>query len=128
MKKRCYCKSEKEYKNYGARGIAVCEEWRDDYAAFLRDMGRRPSKAHTLDRIDVNGNYEKSNCKWATRIEQANNTRRSRFIEMQDKKLTVAQWARELSININTLWGRLRRGVNPVVALTTPVASRKKAE
>ena len=76
MRKRCYSPSNHSYKNWGGRGITVCESWRNSYRNFLWDMGRRPSAKHSLDRIDVNGNYQKSNCRWATTKEQQNNQRR----------------------------------------------------
>jgi hypothetical protein len=75
MYARCYSSYRKDYKNYGGRGITVQQSWRQDFLFFLMDVGLAPSKDHSLDRIDVNGNYEKGNVRWATKIEQANNTR-----------------------------------------------------
>ena len=77
MKQRCYDFNNKDYKHYGGRGITVCERWFNSYENFENDMGVRP-EGHTLDRIDVNGNYEPSNCKWSTYKEQANNRRNNK--------------------------------------------------
>ena len=74
---RCYHKTNASYKNYGARGITVCQEWLDDFANFLRDMGNKP-EGHTLDRIDNDKGYSKDNCRWATWSEQIRNQRRFR--------------------------------------------------
>ena len=73
MKARCYKKSNKDFKNYGGRGICVCDEWLNSYQTFLKDMGRRPSSEHSIDRIDNDGDYKPSNCRWATHTEQNRN-------------------------------------------------------
>lgn len=78
MKHRCYGRKSSDYENYGARGISVCERWRASFYNFLRDMGPKPTPKHTIDRIDVNGNYCPSNCRWITMAEQAANKRTSR--------------------------------------------------
>lgn len=78
MKERCFNANGKNYRYYGARGITVCEQWKDSYSSFLEHIGRRPSTAHSVDRINNDGNYEPGNVRWATRKEQNNNTRRNK--------------------------------------------------
>lgn len=75
---RCTNEKNAAYPNYGGRGIKVCQEWIDSFLSFYEDMGKRPSRKHSIDRIDNNGNYDKSNCRWTTTIVQ-NNNRRDRY-------------------------------------------------
>lgn len=95
---RCYTKTVKMFPMYGGRGILVCERWLHSYENFLADMGRCPSKKMSLDRIDNNGNYEPSNCRWATYETQANNRRSNHFITYKGETLTISQWAKKLNI------------------------------
>lgn len=118
MKRRCYTKTNKDYKDYGGRGIKVCERWNVSYESFLKDMGRAPSQIHTLDRKDVNGNYCPENCKWATRLEQANNTRVTRFLEHDGIRLSLSQWSRKLGICRASLSERISSGWPLEKALT----------
>jgi hypothetical protein len=78
MKRRCDNEKGNRWEHYGGRGIKVCDRWLHSYENFLNDMGRKPSPKHSIDRIDVNGNYEPSNCRWSTPKEQSNNTRRNK--------------------------------------------------
>lgn len=91
--------------DYSARGITYDKRW-DSFENFYLDMGEAP-EGMSLDRIDVNGNYEKSNCRWATREQQANNTRANVFVEWQGKKQTIAQWSKELNMNYDKLRSRI---------------------
>ena len=94
MKERCYNPHNKKYHLYGARGIKVCERWLNSFENFLADMGTRPSPEHSIDRIESHGNYEPTNCRWAT-IEQQNNNRSSnRWVVVDGQRMTVAQASR----------------------------------
>lgn len=123
MIERCRNPNNIEYKDYGERGIAVCERWLQ-FGCFIADMGERLA-GMTLERKDVNGSYEPSNCRWATQREQGNNRRNNRIIEFNGRSTTVATWAREYGLAKNTLLHRLNSGWNIECALTT-VADRAK--
>jgi hypothetical protein len=105
---RCTLPKHPAYHRYGGRGIGVCERWRNSFPAFHEDMGPRPDGL-TLDRIDSDGNYEPGNCRWATPKEQQNNTSTNKFVEIDGERLTIAQHARRLDINYETLYSRLSR-------------------
>lgn len=108
MISRCRHKSSPSYKEYGGRGIAVCPEWQGPtgFATFLAHMGERPS-GMTLDRIDTNGNYEPSNCRWATNGVQARNKRHSRFVTYAGETLPLADWATRCGIYRSKLHTRI---------------------
>lgn len=98
MISRCTTKSDRRYKDYGGRGIKVCERW-SKFAEFYTDMGCRPSSNHSLERLDNNGDYSKSNCKWGTVEEQSNNKRGSLKLCLDGRTKTITQWAAELRVN-----------------------------
>lgn len=117
MLKRCRDSSDK---NYGGRGVTVSDEW-SDYSVFLSDMGRRPTPKHEIERIDNNKGYSKENCKWATRVEQAQNKRSNRIIAHEGKKLSMAEWERIKGMNPGRLSARLNKlGWSVEKALTEP--------
>jgi hypothetical protein len=101
MRERCVNSRAKEYPDYGGRGIKVCERW-GDFALFLSDMGPRPSPEHSIDRIDVNGNYEPSNCRWATDLEQARNRRNNIVVKVGDKSVCLKEAVQLLGGSILT--------------------------
>jgi hypothetical protein len=110
MRSRCLNESSDNFRLYGGRGITICEEW-DSFETFLIDMGPRPD-GHTLDRIDVNGNYNKSNCRWATPSQQSRNRRVNRYVEYNGERLCVAELAERVGMNANTLYIRLDDGLS----------------
>lgn len=123
MRKRCENTNDARYSDYGGRGITVCERWKL-FVNFIADMGPRPSRMHSIDRKNNNGNYGPDNCRWATHIEQANNSRVNRVIEHNGLSLTAAQWERETKIKSGTIRARLAAGWDIARALETP-CSRK---
>ena len=119
--RRCCSQTAKERVHYGGRGITFCREWRESYDAFLRDVGRRPSAAYSLERIDNNRGYEPGNVRWATRIEQARNMRRNVVISVGAVSLTLAEWAERTGISPGTIKARLDRGWSAERSLMTPL-------
>lgn len=112
MLARCYNKNHQAYKNYGGRGITVCDEWRrpNGFAAFCKDMGDPPSESHTLDRIDNSSGYCKENCRWATGKQQHRNRRNNRMITAKGVTKCLEEWSEESGINPMTIFNRIRRG------------------
>jgi len=119
MKARCHNTEREDYNNYGGRGILVCQKWLDSFEAFFADMGPRPP-GKSLDRKDVNGNYTPDNCQWATLIEQANNTRANRYVEIDGVTRSLKQWCDERGLSYKAIHQRIRRGATPIEALTKP--------
>lgn len=125
MVARCYNPKAKNFPNYGGRGITVCERWRYDPSNFFNDMGYPDDEKLTLERIDVNGNYEPTNCKWASMKDQQRNKRDNVIIEFNNEKLCVSEWCERLNLKSSTLRNRLTvRGWSIEKSLTTP--ARKK--
>lgn len=114
MKRRCYNPEEKFYKDYGGRGIKVCDEWMDkkeghgNFQKWAVENGWEEGRS--IDRIDVNGNYEPSNCRWATPEEQANNRRNNNYVTINGVTKTTSEWARQIGISQNAFTGRINSG------------------
>lgn len=121
MRRRCHNPKNKSYRYYGARGISVCPEWRKSFESFIGDIGSRPSPEHTLEREDNNKGYSPENCRWATRVEQAQNRRSNRVLTLNGESHYLSEWARLKGLTVQTLHNRLRRGWSTEKALTEPV-------
>ena len=122
---RCTNTKSPGYARYGARGISVCCRWRDNFPAFMLDIGTRPSAKHSIDRIDNDGNYEPSNCRWATKKQQERNKRSNHLIIHNGKTQTIAQWAEEVNVPRLVLYGRIGLGWSMKQAIETPVRNGK---
>lgn len=117
MNQRCRNPKKAGYKWYGGRGIRVSKRWHK-FVNFLNDMGERPENLQ-LERMNNDGHYTKSNCKWASKLEQMNNTKRNHWVTFRGVKRTIENWARKLEINRITLTARFNRGWSIKRALTT---------
>jgi hypothetical protein len=122
---RCTVPSRINYADYGGRGIKVSEEWRS-FEKFYEDMGRRPSRRYSLDRINNDGDYCKENCKWSTRKEQSRNTSRSVHVTYKDRTMCIEDWAKELGTRSGTIKGRLKGGWTPQEAVSVKPVKGKK--
>ena len=116
---RCNNPNRRDYKDYGGRGIEVCERWQK-FENFVADMGIKPSRM-TLGRIDNDKGYEPTNCRWETLLEQASNRRTNRFLSLDGKRMTLENWAREIGINRDTIGKRLEAGWSVEAALRKPL-------
>lgn len=121
MKRRCNNPGYEKFHLYGGRGVRVCNKWLNDFAAFLADVGPRPSPKHTLDRFpNQNGNYEPGNVRWATNTEQLRNTRYNRLLTHEGRVQCLSAWAEEKGLSYSALFSRLDKRWPVSLALTAP--------
>ena len=126
MKARCCDETNIGYKNYGGRGIKICDRWLHNYENFLIDMGPRP-RGTSLDRINNDGNYEPGNCRWATRKEQANNCRNNTLVEWKGEKYTMSEFCRKHSLPYRKFQHlSARKGLSPEELLSDKKANEVK--
>ena len=132
IKHRCYNSKDSNYKNYGGRGIKICEEWKNDFKAFYDwaiNNGYNESAKRgecTIDRIDVYGNYEPSNCRFVNIKVQQNNKTNNHLITYNGETHNISEWSKILNIKFSTLLARLNRGWSVEKTLTIPVGERNK--
>lgn len=119
MLHRCYNPQAQQWPNYGARGIKVCPRW-FDFSEFLKDMGEKPDGL-MIGRIDNDGDYEPSNCRWETPRQQQNNRRSNRRLTFNGKTDTLENWARTVNLKADTIAHRIKRGWSLEEALTLPL-------
>lgn len=121
MINRCENKNATGYKNYGGRNIKVCQRWRDSFEAFYADLGSKPTPEHSIERKDNNGDYEPSNCEWATKTSQARNRRTTYLIQHNGESLSAAEWSERTGIPSYLIIQRMERdGWTAARALKTP--------
>lgn len=125
---RCHRPGDKDFPEYGERGIVVCSAWRESYEQFASDMGVRPSAKHSIDRVDGSRGYSAENCRWATPKQQANNARHNVMATLHGRTDSVFAWCVERSIPTTTVYRRIHAGWTPEKALTIPARRYTKAK
>lgn len=120
MTRRCHSPKSDSYGEYGAKGITVCDRWRENILNFIEDMGMPPTNKHSIDRIDNTKGYSKENCRWATSAEQARNKRTNRMYTVNGKTMCLHDWAREKNISATSITDRMKRGWSLERAINTP--------
>lgn len=118
LKNRCYNHKNASYETHGGRGITVCDRWLSSFENFLEDMGNAPSKSHSVDRINNNGNYEPSNCRWATKKEQSNNKRNNVFYPFNGSQLTIRQISELTGMPYKLIMNRIKSGLSAEEAVS----------
>ena len=126
IKRRTSDPKSRSYRDYGGRGIRMCDEWFNDFSAFYSYVGDRPSAEHSLDRINNDRGYEPGNVRWVLKVVQANNTRSNRMITISGVTKTLSMWCRDNGVDYKAAHARLRAGWTEVAAVTTPVRSIAK--
>lgn len=124
MIKRCQASYQRSWARYGLRGITVCDQWLNSFDLFLKDMGPRPSLAHSIERIDIDGDYEKSNCKWATPKEQARNRSNNTLLECNGETRCIAEWSELSGTPAGMISQRIQRGWSHQDAITKATGTR----
>ena len=123
MKQRCSNKNRKDYKNYGGKGVKVCNKWKNDFQQFCLDMGTRPD-GYLLDRIDYNGNYEPKNCRWVSVAKSSRNKSTNNWIDFNGTTNTIGDWSKKLGGHKSLIRTRLKQGWSIEKAITTSVNSK----
>lgn len=124
MRQRCGTPSHRLYPHYGALGVKICDRWMESFENFLEDMGPRPSKKHSIDRFpDPAGNYEPSNCRWATSSQQNSNKRTFQMITISGITKNIRDWSTHTGIKMQTIHARIRNGWTPQDAVTLPLTN-----
>jgi hypothetical protein len=121
MRKRCMSPNNPSYKNYGGRGIKICDRWLKSYENFFSDMGSRPTPKHSIDRINNDGDYEPGNCRWATAAEQTRNVRRNHMVEYNGCRMTLSDASKLAGFNMRTVRTRIKSGWDVNRALSQPL-------
>lgn len=124
MRLRCYVEANPAYKDYGARGITVCDRWLESPANFLEDMGHKPTPDHELDRIDNDKGYSKENCRWATRSQNDRNRRSNVALEINGVTRLLCEWAEITGVRADTAKHRMRNGWTPERAFGEPARAK----
>lgn len=126
IRARCECQTDQAYPDYGARGITLCSRWRDGeghltgFECFIADMGPRPTRQHSIERVDNNRGYEPANCIWATKKKQARNRRSNRIVEVSGEKMAVSEACDRLGLDFNFINGRMQSGFTFERAISQP--------
>lgn len=124
LKNRCTNPNVPGYENYGGRGIKVCDEW-IEFSNFIRDMGKRPTVNHSIERINNDGDYCKENCKWATKSDQVRNRRSNIIVEYQGEKRILKDLAKEVGLNYQLIQRRMNKGLSIEESISKPYKYRK---